>query len=141
MLATGTLDQLRTQHGGFYRVRATLLEGLPADNVTDALQSAFGSQLSGLTVRYGQVEFKLPHDARELGRILGKLERLKVHDEEDLESDSPRGESHSWTASDAEDGQHVSENHGKVFVDYTINGPTMDEVFMNVCQRNQVEPS
>lgn len=65
---------------------------------------------------HGLVGFGLPHEKKALGNILKILEGLKG--EEECASSAGR-------------------RSAKVLQDYTINGPTLEEVFMNVARDNE----
>jgi ATP-binding cassette subfamily A (ABC1) protein 3 len=74
------------------------------------------------------VSFKLPHEKRALGAIMRIMEELKgdpVVDEQEVGV--------------AIGGSAAQEDvRRKVLQDYTINGPTLEEVFMNVARESGV---
>ena len=134
MLASGTLTQLRNEYGGFYRIRATCISGTSEDEVAVLLRTHFGDEMSDLIVRYGHVTFRLPHETRKMGYIMKTMEGMKVvaveRDQDNLESER-----------NVDDGTSSRvEATTRVFEDYTVTGPTMDEVFMNVCRKAKLDP-
>lgn len=128
MLATGTLSSLQETHGGFFTVRAVRIPGSSALAVEQLMKGIFNGQISSYEDSHGQISFYLPHDRRQLGSILKIMEELKgaVVMEEAHEGGNAVGGSAGAT--------------GKIRVlqDYTINGPTLEEVFMNVARESGV---
>ncbi|EPE27975.1 P-loop containing nucleoside triphosphate hydrolase [Glarea lozoyensis ATCC 20868] len=112
MLATGTLSSLQEAHGGAYMIRAVRSANTTSAQVHEMINLKFEGRVSNYLDGHGQVSFCLPHVKKELGRIMRGMEELK-------------GE------------VFVAGKVGeKVISDYTINGPTLEEVFMNVAREN-----
>src|SRR4051812_3993333 len=112
MLATGTLSYLQEAHGGAYMIRAVRSANTTSAQVHEMINLKFEGRVSNYLDGHGQVSFCLPHVKMELGRIMRGMEELK-------------GE------------VFVAGKVGeKVISDYTINGPTLEEVFMNVAREN-----
>jgi ATP-binding cassette subfamily A (ABC1) protein 3 len=121
MLATGTLSSLQETHGGAYMIRAVRAADTTAEEVKALIESKFGGRVSGYLDGHGQVSFCLPHEKRRLGEIMRRMEELKGVD---FRSGEVMMEEVSGRVS------------GRVISDYTINGPTLEEVFMNVARAN-----
>ena len=62
------------------------------------------------------------------------MESMKVLNKDDEEEEAEEEGA-------GREGGRADEESRRVFESYTINGPTMEEVFMNVCQKARVEPS
>ena len=128
MLATGTLSELQGTYGGLYSVRAVRAPGTSAEQVKAMVEASFPEIVSQYDDSHGQISFSLPHDKRALGAILRVLEGLKgnaiVNEEVIYEGDEAVSASTSH-----QDG---------VLEDYTINGPTLEEVFMNVAREKGI---
>lgn len=126
MLATGTLDSLQQSHGGAFSIRAVRLRGTDASEVEILIKGKFEGRVSHYSDSHGQVGFNLPHDKRDLGHIMRIMEGLKGNfvgeDEEDTAG-----------ASSAAKDEDV-----RILQDYTITGPTLEEVFMNVARASGV---
>lgn len=122
MLATGTLTSLQESHGGAYSVRAVRAPGTNAQEVKQVVQEHFGGRVANYVDGHGQVSFNLPHDKRALGTIMRVMEELKgdvVEEEGGVE------------------GSAAGERETEMYIeDYTIQGPTLEEVFMNVAREN-----
>ena len=127
MLATGTLSRLQETYGGLYSVRAVRLPGTSAEQVKMMVESAFPNIVSQYEDSYRQVSFSLPHDKSALGAILRIMEGLKgdpILDQAGIHDDESIAEGNSHT--------------DRVLEDYTINGPTLEEVFMNVAREKGI---
>ena len=124
MLAKGTLSNLQETYGGLYSVRAVRLPGSSAEQVKAMVEASFPNRVSQYEDSHGQISFSLPHDKRALGAILRILEGLKGNTIIDRRSIDEDDEAVS-TRDSYQDG---------VLEDYTINGPTLEEVFMNVAR-------
>ncbi|TVY46029.1 ABC transporter A family member [Lachnellula subtilissima] len=122
MLATGTLTSLQESHGGAYSVRAVRAPGTNAQEVKQVVQERFGGRVANYVDGHGQVSFNLPHKKRALGSIMKIMEGLKgdvVEDEGHVEGSATGGRETE-----------------RFIQDYTIQGPTLEEVFMNVAREN-----
>ncbi|KAF7883671.1 uncharacterized protein EAF02_005591 [Botrytis sinoallii] len=124
MLASGTTSQLRSRFGGFYRVRASYEVGRETELET-ALRGMFGTQVRNLKCAFGEVEFELPYERKIIGRIMLSMETLMV-DKEGL-----AGIERTMVG-------HDTRNVSKVLRDYTILEPSMDDVFLNVCNEAEI---
>lgn len=124
MLATGTLGSLQEEHGGLYSVRAVRTPEASGEVVERMVNRFFGGQVVNYADRHGQVSFNLPHDKKALGRILKTMEALKGDVIEEGGSDNSAGGSSQARAASGV----------RVLQEYTVNGPTLEEVFMNVAR-------
>ena len=128
MLATGTLASLQEAHGGAFSIRAVRTPETTTEEVEEIITEKFEGRVSGYEDSHGQVSFKLPHEKRALGAIMRIMEELKgdpVVDEQEVGV--------------AIGGSAAQEDvRRKVLQDYTINGPTLEEVFMNVARESGV---
>jgi ATP-binding cassette, subfamily A (ABC1), member 3 len=127
MLAKGSLTSLQDSYGGKYSVKCVRVDVVSKEEVERTVRDAFGEAVSGYFDVNGQVGFGLPHEREKLGEIMRIMEGLKgivVGEEE-------RGErEHSGAGSAAQ----VNRGPKKVIEDYTVTGPTLEEVFMNVAR-------
>lgn len=124
MLAKGTLGSLQERYGGLFSIRAVRRQGVMAEDVEACVREAFGGAVSGYFDVNGQVGFGLPHVREQLGRIMTVMEGLKgVAIEEE-------GEGGAASAG----GSAARRGPRKVIEDYTVTGPTLEEVFMNVAR-------
>ncbi|RDL30175.1 uncharacterized protein BP5553_10453 [Venustampulla echinocandica] len=123
MLATGTLSSLQETHGGAYSIRAIRAKHTTATEVEEIVKGKFEGRVSNYVDGYGQISFNLPHDKAALGAIMKVMEGLKGD-----------------VISEGEDGVGGSAGGDRVHVkyveDYTITGPTLEEVFMNVARES-----
>jgi ATP-binding cassette subfamily A (ABC1) protein 3 len=117
MLATGTLSSLQESHGGAYMIRAVRAPNTSSEQVQGLINMKFDGRVSNYMDGHGQVSFNLPHDKKALGGIMRRMEELKG--EVLIGRDGGR--------------ERIGE---KVIGDYTINRPTLEEVFMNVAREN-----
>lgn len=144
MLATGTLTSLQASHGGKYMIRAVRELESDAKEVEAVVKREFADMVSNYEDAHGQVSFGLPHDKGALGSIMKVMENLKgdvVRDEE--EEDDSAGDlgaagSKSGGAGAAGGSSAAVQNSTRVFSDYTINGPTLEEIFMNVARESGI---
>ena len=125
MLATGTLSTLQESYGGLYSVRAVRAESTSAAEVETTIRSSFENRVSNYEDSHGQISFNLPHDKKALGTILTIMEELK-------------GEVIEDEGSSTEGSAAAAHRNEKVLQDYTINGPTLEEVFMNVARESGI---
>jgi ATP-binding cassette subfamily A (ABC1) protein 3 len=129
MLAKGTLSSLQDSYGGKYSVRAVRSQGVEREEVEQAVRQALGGSVSGYFDVNGQVGFGLPHERAKLGGIMRAMEGLKgvvVEEEGEEQGDGEAGNVGGSAA--------VKSGPRKVIEDYTITGPTLEEVFMNVAR-------
>lgn len=115
MLAKGTLSSLQTEFGGAFHLRAVRATGMDKNLARSLISIDFDNQAQGYVDNHGQISFRLPLDKKMLGRVMQKMEVLK-------------GNVEFVTAS------RTSKRIDKVIEEYTINGPTLEEVFMNVAR-------
>jgi ATP-binding cassette subfamily A (ABC1) protein 3 len=127
MLASGTLGSLQETYGGLFSVRAVRVPETSAADVERLIKERFHGPVSNFEDSHGQISFHLPHERQELGSILKIMEELKG----DVIEDEHEGAS-------AAGGSARATGRVKVLQDYTINGPTLEEVFMNVARENGV---
>ncbi|TVY21042.1 ABC transporter A family member 2 [Lachnellula arida] len=121
MLATGTLASLQERHGGAYSVRAVRAPGADARVVRRV-----GERVAGYVDGHGHglVSFNLPRERRALGAVMRVMEGLKG-DGDVVEEGGRVGGSAG-----------VGRETERSIRDYTIQGPTLEEVFMNVAREN-----
>jgi ATP-binding cassette subfamily A (ABC1) protein 3 len=124
VLASGSLAGLRNEYGGQYHIRATYGADQNEGEIRRTLGERFGSGMTSLTVRYGEAEFEVPHVTRELGTIMEKMEGMVIGGEVIGTADGGDG-----------NGAGGATTSGRVFSEYVVMEPTMQEVFMKVCQR------
>jgi ATP-binding cassette subfamily A (ABC1) protein 3 len=136
MLATGTLGTLQETYGGAYSVRAVRLPTVDSLTAESIIKQAFDNGVSGYADSHGQIIFQLPHDRKMLGAIMKVMEGLKgdaVMDED--EDEEGAGNAGNTTSGSAAAGGSAVRNEGNVVLEhYTIAGPTLEEVFMNVAK-------
>jgi ATP-binding cassette, subfamily A (ABC1), member 3 len=129
MLAKGTLGSLQEQYGGLFSVRAVRAQGVRKEEGEGCVRDAFGGAVSGYFDVNGQVGFGLPHEKEKLGGIMRVMEGLKgVVVEEEGEGAVGSGGAGNVG------GSQVRSGPKKVIQDYTVTGPTLEEVFMNVAR-------
>lgn len=134
MLATGTLGTLQEEYGGLYSVRAVRTPEASAAEVERMVKESFDGQLVNYADRHGQVSFNLPHDKAALGRILKVLEALKG---DPVEEGQGNNDDAAAAAAGRSSGARA-QGGVRVLQDYTINGPTLEEVFMNVARERAI---
>jgi hypothetical protein len=120
---------LQDSYGGKYSVRAVRSQGVEREEVDQAVRQAFGGSVSGYFDVNGQVGFGLPHEREKLGGIMRVMEGLKGVVVEEEGKEQGDGESGNVGGSAA-----LKSGPRKVIEDYTITGPTLEEVFMNVAR-------
>jgi ATP-binding cassette subfamily A (ABC1) protein 3 len=129
MLATGTLSSLQETYGGAFSIRAVRVPEISAEDTEVLVKERFENMVSNYEDSHGQVSFNLPHDKKALGSIMKVMERLKGEVIEDEEN-----------AGNTTGGSSVAVNEGRVRVlqDYTVMGPTLEEVFMNIARESGI---
>ena len=128
MLATGTLSTLQETYGGAFSIRAVRVPEMAAEEIEMLVKERFENMVSNYEDSHGQISFNLPHDKRALGSIMKVMGYLKGERIEDEES-----------AEDAAGSSAVAaEGRERVLQDYTITGPTLEEVFMNVARTSGI---
>jgi ATP-binding cassette subfamily A (ABC1) protein 3 len=130
MLATGTLSSLQETYGGAFSIRAVRLPEASAERTAALMKERFDNMVSNYEDSHGQVNFNLPHDKRALGSIMKVMESLKGNIIEDEEATAGSAVGGSSTA--------AGERSVRVLQDYTITGPTLEEVFMNVARESGI---
>jgi ATP-binding cassette subfamily A (ABC1) protein 3 len=139
MLATGSLPSLQETYGGAYSVRAVRTVESSRDEVEGIIKEKFEGAVTNYFDSHGQVQFNLPHERSRLGSIMGVMEGLKgdVIEQADEEEEAAPG---TTVGGSAAGGSLAPANTGKgavrVLTDYTVTGPTLEEVFMNVAREN-----
>jgi ATP-binding cassette subfamily A (ABC1) protein 3 len=128
MLATGTLSSLQETYGGLFSIRAVRVSEISASEVEQIIKEKFGLAVSNYEDSHGQISFHLPHERRELGNIMKIMEELKG----DLLEEQQEGASKAGGSASHAPGRLV------ILQDYTIDGPTLEEVFMNVARESGV---
>jgi ATP-binding cassette subfamily A (ABC1) protein 3 len=135
MLATGTLSSLQETYGGAYNIRAVRVSdsGLSAEEVEELVKEKFDGRVSNYFDSHGQISFHLPHDKKWLGSIMRVMEGLKgdVIEDEDEDEGTVKAGGAVGGSSAAQERTNV-----RVLQDYTITGPTLEEVFMNVARES-----
>ncbi|TVY88514.1 ATP-binding cassette sub-family A member, partial [Lachnellula willkommii] len=121
MLATGTLASLQERHGGAYSARAVRAPGADARVVRRVGERVVG-YVDGHG--HGQVSFNLPRERRAFGAVMRVMEGLKG-DGDVVQEEGRVGGSAG-----------VGRETERFIRDYTIRGPTLEEVFMNVAREN-----
>jgi ATP-binding cassette subfamily A (ABC1) protein 3 len=129
MLATGTLGSLQETYGGAFGVRVVRAQDTSPENVEHMIKERFENAVSNYQDSHGQVSFNLPHDKRALGGIMRIMEGLKGNTIEDMDQAEANGAGSSSAA---------AVGGARVLQDYTITGPTLEEVFMNVARENGI---
>lgn len=124
MLATGTLGSLQAAHGGFVSVRAVRFPEISAEEAEALVKEKFEGKIFKYEDRHEQISFKLPHDKRALGSVMKVMESLK--------GNTIRNEGESGSRAAAANEAAVT----RVLQDYTIMGPTLEEVFMDVVRES-----
>ena len=130
MLAAGTLSSLQETYGGAFGIRAVRLPETSTDDTEALVRGKFENMVSNYEDRHGQISFNLPHDKRALGSIMRIMESLKgniIEDEEEASGNAAGGSSAA-----------AAELRVGVLQDYTIMGPTLEEVFMNVARESGI---
>jgi ABC-type multidrug transport system ATPase subunit len=124
VLASGSLKQLQDSHGGLYRVRGVRhdeIDKLDAEKHVKHTFKQLGIDLLEYWDSNGLIQFQLVHDRTMLGAILKIMEAL--------------------TGNDACGGSSAPGSMGRerVLTDYTLTGPTLEEVFVNVMRKEKQE--
>ncbi|KAJ6134844.1 hypothetical protein N7512_000004 [Penicillium capsulatum] len=127
LLVSGPLQSLNDAYGGAFRLRGARCAGVSAEVVRDRVFQAFtdvGLRIMQYADMNGIVQFFIKYDKSDLGRILSAMELLKgggtakYADQDDQEA--------SGSA------MTRKKDEMKVFEDYTLIEPALEEVFMNV---------
>jgi hypothetical protein len=130
MLATGTLSSLQETYGGAFSIRAVRVPEMSAEDTEALVKERFQNMVSNYEDSHGQVSFNLPHNRRALGSIMKVMESLKgnaIGDEEETTGNGVGGSSAA-----------IDEGKVRVLQNYTITGPTLEEVFMNVARESGI---
>ncbi|KAE8392439.1 hypothetical protein BDV23DRAFT_181593 [Aspergillus alliaceus] len=127
LLASGTLISLNETYGGAYRLRGARCTTVGSDTARAAVRKVF-AQLGLHAMNYadmnGIVQFFIKYDRRYLGRILYAMEEMKVGN---ISGGSESTGDVGLATSSSENG-----GQAKIFEDYTLTEPTLEELFMNV---------
>ncbi|KAK6535913.1 hypothetical protein TWF281_000163 [Arthrobotrys megalospora] len=107
LLASGTTSGLRDQYGGFWHVRAVVKPEL-AGEAERGIKSAFGSSLEEFVVHGGSAQV-----------------RFGVKKSAD-----------GWTFTKVMKEMEAMKKDGRI-VEYSLNGTTLQEVFLNVCSQEK----
>ncbi|PLB48647.1 hypothetical protein P170DRAFT_318057, partial [Aspergillus steynii IBT 23096] len=124
LLVSGSLNSLGDAYGGAFRLRGVRCGGVGTELAKDAVRRTFSK--AGLHVMEyvdmnGLIQFFVKYEKRNLGQIMLIMERLKGGTEM---MGGHAGEGSAGSAS--------PEKGMKVFEEYTLIEPTLEEVFMNV---------
>ncbi len=130
MLATGTLTSLQETYGGAFSIRAVRLSDVSAQEAEAMVKESFMNIVSNYDDSHGQISFNLPHDRKALGSFMRVMESLKGNL---IENEGTSNEQDAGRSASVGDDRRV-----RVLQDYTINGPTLEEVFMNVARESGV---
>jgi ATP-binding cassette subfamily A (ABC1) protein 3 len=153
MLAAGTLTSLQQRHGGAFSVRAVrvskasinladgeevrLVEERASEEVERCIKEAFNGRVRGYEDRHGQISFLLPHEREQLGEIMQTMEGFKG---DNIPYGDDGGEDGASYSVGGVGGSAVQEKRSlRLLSDYTITGPTLEEVFMNVARESGAE--
>jgi hypothetical protein len=95
--------------------------------VEDTVKKSFNRKVSNFIESYRQIRFNIPHDRLALGSIMRITEGLKGNVMEDQEQ---------VTKNDVGKDCSIGYNQGsrKLLSTYTIIGPTLKGVFMNIAK-------
>jgi ATP-binding cassette subfamily A (ABC1) protein 3 len=107
MLAIGSLSLLQKEYGGKFSVRAVRAAGMDALRAKSLIEIEFANEIIGYTDIQGQINFRLSSTTTTFGKMMERMEKLK---------------------------EQTMTKNPKVIEDYTISGPTLEEVFMNVAR-------
>lgn len=130
MLATGTLGSLQEAYGGAFGVRAVRKPGISGEDTEALVKERFENMISNYEDSHGQISFSLPHDKRALGSIMKVMESLKGNV---IEGGNDATGNAAGESSVAAKNRQI-----EVLQDYTITGPTLEEVFMNVARESGI---
>ncbi|KAI9041867.1 uncharacterized protein KD926_006412 [Aspergillus affinis] len=127
LLASGTLNSLNDSYGGAFRLRGVRCEDVGTEMAKHEVTRSFSK--AGLhAMKYsdmkGLVEFFIKYEKRNLGQIMSIMEGLKG-------STATMG-SQAYAGSAGSSAPETKTM--KVFEEYTLIEPTLEEVFMNVVQ-------
>ena len=130
LLVSGTLSSLNDLYGGAFRLRGVSCADVSTDVAREEVKSAFadmGQHAMQYVDMNGLVQFFLKYDKKILGRVMATMEGLKGVSSSTEEEEREGGAGSAGQAS------------MKVFEEYTLIEPTLEEVFMNVV--NEAEGS
>ncbi|XMA20194.1 hypothetical protein WAI453_012985 [Rhynchosporium graminicola] len=137
MLAVGTLASLQETHGGAYSVRAVRSPEMESEETKRVVKEAFADgrgEVRNYEDAHGQVGWELEKGGRSWGGIMRVMEGLLgKRIDEDGERNGHLGGGSSMGAAGGSSAQRAS-GSVKVFQAYTVTGPTLEEVFMNVAR-------
>lgn len=137
MLATGSLSSLQSRYGGAYMVRAVRDPTVSSHEAERAVKDLFEGQVKDYNDSHGQVCFGLPHNKSALGSIMRVMEELKGEKlEKDVVDETQVGGSAAGAGGSS--AAQMEKGTMRYFSDYTINEPTLEEVFMNVARESGV---
>lgn len=120
-------------------VRAVRETGTDATEVEGIVKMEFENAVSIYEDSHGQVSFGLPHDKAALGRIMRVMESLKGESlEEEVENEKDAGAGGTGAGAGGSASAADVKRSKRVFSDYTISGPTLEEIFMNVARESGV---
>ncbi|KAH8805682.1 ABC transporter-like protein [Xylogone sp. PMI_703] len=132
MLVSGTLSSLQVSHGGAFSLRAVLTPGFDSRQAESLIREKFeniGLRVMNYMNSNGQISFNLPHDKKMMGHIMKAMEELKG---EDILPTPKSGDSSHGNGGSA----GAQEFRIRVLQEYTVTGPTLEEVFMNVARES-----
>jgi ATP-binding cassette, subfamily A (ABC1), member 3 len=123
MLVTDTIPSLKASHGGLFTICAIRVPELAAKDAKSIVHERFSGRIFDYEDHFGQISFSLPHEKHRLGSIMKAMEELKG---EVVQNDDGAGGSSAAAAA------KVS---SQILKDYTVTGPRLEEIFMNVVRR------
>ncbi|KAJ5093890.1 hypothetical protein N7456_009751 [Penicillium angulare] len=130
LLVCGPLQTLNDTYGGAFRLRGSRCENVSADAARKKVYDVFSNMdlpISRYEDTRGIVQFFIKYEKKDLGKILSAMESLKVNDSE---KHGAQGHGGSGSA-------RPTESEMKMFEDYTLTEPTLEEVFMNVVKEGE----
>ena len=130
MLATGTLSSLQETYGGAFCIRAIRIPEMSASETEALIKESFNYTVVNYEDSHGQISFNLTHDKKGLGRIMQIMESLKGESVGKEQRNDRYNAAGSSTVVDATRLRHLQ--------DYTVTGPTLEEVFMNVARQSGI---
>ncbi|KAL2064305.1 hypothetical protein VTL71DRAFT_4799 [Oculimacula yallundae] len=143
MLASGTLASLEATHGGAFSIKAVRVPEMEREEAERRVREAFGNVEGGEIKAYedahGQVGWEVEKVAggRTWGGIMSIMEGLvgeRIRESEDSDGDLGGGSRGGSSAAAGGSSSAARSGNFKVFQAYTVTGPTLEEVFMNVAR-------
>lgn len=123
MLASGTLSRLQDLHGGLYKVRGVrsyMIDQFATESHVRETFRRLGMEVLNYWDSNELVQFNLVHDRAMLGKIMRVMEAFTGNAE------------YNGAAGDT-----MQSGEGQVFTQYTLTGPMLEEVFVNVMRKER----